>query len=87
MTIVSFGDTVSAAQLWESLETTLWAAKLAGRPVVFSIDGGAPISRSDAEVWVTESAQLGYTQIRYAAASCSDGRVLVDLAAVRIMPG
>jgi hypothetical protein len=87
MTHVSFGDTVPAARFWHSLETALWAVKLAGRPVVFTIDRGAPMSRPEAEAWVAESEALGFTEIRFDAAPTQDGTIVVDLAAIQDATG
>jgi hypothetical protein len=71
------GDVVPADQAFEAIGQMLWRERLRDRDVAYVVEGSNSLrSPSDAQAWIKESANLGFTEVRFLIAS-DDGRTLV----------
>lgn len=77
------GDVLPASEVFDGIDRMCWRHRLQNREVLFVIEGSSKLlSRVEADVWVRESAECGYSEIRYLIAS-DDGRAIVlELSAI-----
>jgi hypothetical protein len=77
------GDTVETAEALAAIRQLLWSNRLQDRSLRFVIDGSNYLlTENEAQGWMSESAALGYSRIRFFL-SDDDGKVaVIQLAAI-----
>ncbi len=74
---------VAAADALAGVDALLADPRCAGRPVSYTLDGDAtPLTREEAEAWMTGAEAEGLTRFRYAVDARRGGPVRVALSAV-----
>ncbi len=73
----------AAADVLAGVDALLADPRCAGRPVSYTLDGDAtPLTREEAEAWMTGAEAEGLTRFRYAVDARRGGPVRVALSAV-----
>jgi hypothetical protein len=80
---IPVGDTVPTARFWSALDDCLHRRGLREQPLWFVIGAGEPSSPEGAHAWVAESAEEGYSLVRYIVLPQPGGAVLVELDAIK----
>ncbi len=77
-----------AADVLAGVDALLADPRCAGRPVSYTLDGDAtPLTREEAEAWMTGAEAEGLTRFRYAVDARRGGPVRVALSAVAPQAG